>query len=53
MGGGVPHAGPIRGIPSRGFEVCDQDLCMTPNFIKNCFLIGYNIFSINSFKTNC
>lgn len=33
-------------ITSRDFEVCDQGLYNTPNFIKNCFVIGYNIFQL-------
>lgn len=38
-------------------KVCDQGLYITPDFIKDCFLIGYNIFRLIVSKqivnTNC
>lgn len=33
-------------ITARDFEVCDQGLYITPNFIENCFVIGYNTFQL-------
>lgn len=55
--GCIPYIGFISCITSRDFEACDQGLYITPNFIKNCFLIGYNIFQLIVSKqivnTNC
>lgn len=55
--GWIPYTGLISCITSRDFRVCDQGLYITPNFIKNCFLIGYNIFQLIVSKqivnTNC
>lgn len=42
----IPYAGLTSCITSRDFRVYDQGLYITPNFIKNCFLIGYNIFQL-------
>lgn len=55
--GWIPYTGLTSCITSRDFRVCDQGLYITPNFIKNCFLIGYNIFHLIVSKqivnTNC
>lgn len=55
--GWIPYTGLPSCITSKDFRVCDQGLYITPNFIKNCFLIGYNIFHLIVSKqivnTNC
>ena len=44
--GWIPYTGLTSYITSRDFKVCDQGLYITPNFIKDCFLIGYSIFQL-------
>lgn len=55
--GWTSYTGLTSCITSRDFKVCDQGVYTSPDFIKDYFLIGYNIFQLIVSKqivnTNC